>query len=435
VSWSCYYGASQQVQVAIEGGAVLGSAASSAKTVSGTLPVSGAKTVKFTLTADDGTTFTSADVSVKSRCDSNPCGEGGSCTAATGQCACNTGYSGDTCSVSVCDKCEANQSTCTPSEGVCHCNDGWSGDTCATSEACDNTGCLNGGYRAKNTWGCSSDCTCLGNWQDDTCSTCSLSCGDHGAHDSGCTECVCDRGYGGDECGCRGAYGVLTFSSLGASTATFSDAVADDIATVSGGSLSQIKVLDIQITSKGVRVIIMLSVCGLSSFAPAADGFTSMEDVYAGWAAVEAATAPGAYMTRGSSAALAGEVSADAMYDPLCTGPACPAGSDPYAADSSSDDNTTYIIVGTVVGAFALAAAGYLVYRCTRSDKPDEQDATETAARPAAMELATVGAAPIAVCAAQAPASPSQRPHPRPLQPRSRPPRPPRLSRLDGASV
>ena len=67
------------------------------------------------------------------------------------------------------------------------------------------------------------------------------------------------------------------------------------------------------------------------------------------------------------------------LYDPMCTGFACPAGSDPLAPPpeqtaglESSSDTSSLIIIGVTIGAAALVVTGAILYFCRRTGKSDK---------------------------------------------------------------
>ncbi|MFT7625932.1 MAG: hypothetical protein ACI9WU_005124, partial [Myxococcota bacterium] len=128
--------------------------------------------------------------------DGTVCSEHGTCADlvdGTGECTCETGWSGDDCATDV-DECLADagpcdaNAVCTNSDGAfeCVCNDGWTGDgaTCADVDECVDgsfecvigAGCINGDG--------SFECACLDGFDGDG-ATCTPSC-DAGFAPSAC---------------------------------------------------------------------------------------------------------------------------------------------------------------------------------------------------------------------------------------------------------
>lgn len=169
----------------------------------------------------------SGDCVADATCLSNTCAGYGTCTGGPPPtCSCPTEYSGDHCEScaigfyrSMGGDCIAQQScdgvscgsngTCDNSGGpaICVCNEGYSGEVCAECAA---------GYHDDG-GSCVADTVCL-----------STSCDRHGSCEPGASPdaCVCDQGYGGDNCEtCGTGYhsSCYTCETLGVECGTWDD--------------------------------------------------------------------------------------------------------------------------------------------------------------------------------------------------------------------
>lgn len=147
------------------------------------------------------------------KCKDVTCGANATCNAGTGECECNTGYTGDPLTgCTLADPC-ANvtcgaNATCDAGTGECECDFGYIGDPetgCTLSQLCDEVTCganatcnpSNGececdeGYIGDPDVGCTLQGTCQAN-----------TCNGHGTCDDtgGVVTCDCDTGYTGDFC-------------------------------------------------------------------------------------------------------------------------------------------------------------------------------------------------------------------------------------------
>lgn len=121
------------------------------------------------------------------------CENGGTCTGPD-TCTCRTGWSGDDCSIPVCDapKCTGRQVCVGPNE--CACVPGYAGADCRTPLCAQQ--CRNGG-----TCSAPDTCACSAGWFDANCTTpvCSQTCGNGG----NCTApdtCSCPLEWQGADC-------------------------------------------------------------------------------------------------------------------------------------------------------------------------------------------------------------------------------------------
>jgi len=159
----------------------------------------------------------SVPITVPPACVLAPCQFGGTCNTETGKCACANGYTGATCSATLCEAlaCNTVTSTCdlvSATEAVCVCHTGFTGDRCdRIIGPCDldtiQGTCRNGGARtAYSIVGVNASvatcgaCKCTAAWSGLLCDTCGLTCGDNGVANAGCTACECKPGYHGDTC-------------------------------------------------------------------------------------------------------------------------------------------------------------------------------------------------------------------------------------------
>ncbi|XP_042161593.1 protein jagged-1b isoform X2 [Oncorhynchus tshawytscha] len=185
-------------------------------------------------------------------CESNPCGNGGTCIdkVSVYQCICGDGWEGDHCETNI-DDCSTspchNGGTCRDlvTDFFCECMNGWKGKTCHSRESqCDEATCNNGGTChdegdtfqckcspgwegatcniAKNssclpnpceyggtcvTIGDSFTCVCKEGWEGDTCKQNTNDCNPHPCYNSGtCVDgdnwyrCECAPGFAGPDC-------------------------------------------------------------------------------------------------------------------------------------------------------------------------------------------------------------------------------------------
>uniref|UniRef100_A0A8C7IQ09 Delta-like protein n=1 Tax=Oncorhynchus kisutch TaxID=8019 RepID=A0A8C7IQ09_ONCKI len=108
-------------------------------------------------------------------CESNPCGNGGTCIdkVSVYQCICGDGWEGDHCETNI-DDCSTspchNGGTCRDlvTDFFCECMNGWKGKTCHSRESqCDEATCNNGGTCHDE--GDTFQCKCSPGWEGATC--------------------------------------------------------------------------------------------------------------------------------------------------------------------------------------------------------------------------------------------------------------------------
>ncbi len=156
---------------------------------------------------DDG------DKKTTDKCKDVTCGANATCDTGTGECECNTGYTGDPLTgCTLADPCDGvtcgDHATCDTGTGECECDFGYVGDPltgCTLSELCDDVTCganatcnpgtgeceCDDGYIGDPDVGCSLEGTCEAN-----------TCNGHGTCDDtgGVVTCDCEAGYIGDFC-------------------------------------------------------------------------------------------------------------------------------------------------------------------------------------------------------------------------------------------
>jgi hypothetical protein len=170
--------------------------------------------------------------------------------------------------------------------------------------------------------------------------------------------------------------------------------VASDVAIVTGAARSQVSIADVR-SDTGLRVVTMISVCSGFSAEAETTSASSMQEIYAGWSTVQSSIASGGFMTQSNSATVGGGVTADAMYDPVCTNN-CPEGSDPFAEPTLA---TWIILVILAVIAVIVIIAILLISKfcpipclCKGRSQVQGKANTNTANKPVA-ELAVVPSA------------------------------------------
>ncbi len=154
---------------------------------------------------DDGGTKT------PDKCKNVTCGANATCNAGTGECECDTGYTGDPdagctlpepCANVTC----GDHATCDAGTGECVCDEGYTGDPdtgCTLPEPCANVTCGDHATCDPESGGCACDEGYTGDPDagctlPDPCAN--VSCGDHATCDPESGECACDEGYTGDSC-------------------------------------------------------------------------------------------------------------------------------------------------------------------------------------------------------------------------------------------
>lgn len=160
---------------------------------------------------DLGWTGDSCDVPVNNGCEDAPC-QNGTCSdegSGSYSCACAAGFTGANCDVDI-DDCAVNpceNGTCTDAVDAfsCSCEAGWQGTTCSDNiDDCAENPCENGT--------CTDDinafaCECEKGWAGATCQTEVSSCADAPCAHGSCTDtspgaytCSCDAGWTGENC-------------------------------------------------------------------------------------------------------------------------------------------------------------------------------------------------------------------------------------------
>ncbi len=147
------------------------------------------------------------------KCKDVTCGANATCNAGTGECECNTGYTGDPLTgCTLADPCAnvtcGDNATCDAGTGECECDYGYIGDPntgCTLSELCDEVTCgANATCNPSN-----GECECDEGYIGDPDVGCTLAgtceantCNGHGTCDDtgGVVTCDCDTGYTGDFC-------------------------------------------------------------------------------------------------------------------------------------------------------------------------------------------------------------------------------------------
>jgi hypothetical protein len=346
------------------------------------------ETVTLRVSTKDGSLFSEMAMRLESQCDHGlSCSGHGLCQPATSTCQCDTGFSGPTCAITPCDALACvKDNLSTPCSSLaapaCVCKPGFSGSRCEHSDVCSATlACANGGYVRASGVSCAPSCTCSGQWSGTLCDTCGLSCA-AGKADKGCSQCVCPRGYAGDDCSCPERYGVVTFApGFDAGRAVFQGELRADLAMLTGMSLA-----DIGMYRYDRKLIIGLRSCApdpasVSSFtvtsASASFSVMGSEALSTAWTAIrEDMSSSESLLKSGSLKGVSGFEVQSALYDPFCTGPACAADPFPVEEDpaaGSGGDNTGVIVgavVGSVVGVLALVALGLYARRRTRRSSP-----------------------------------------------------------------
>ncbi|KAJ6252839.1 teneurin and n-acetylglucosamine-1-phosphodiester alpha-n-acetylglucosaminidase [Anaeramoeba flamelloides] len=101
-------------------------------------------------------------------CDGVDCNqeqEGGVCVMNTGECKCNSNYTGSDCKTIVCpyNKCNGH-GECNTTTAKCNCEEGWTGENCTEVE-CPGNNCSGHGLCNLKT----GDCDCEEGWSGDRC--------------------------------------------------------------------------------------------------------------------------------------------------------------------------------------------------------------------------------------------------------------------------